>query len=319
MMHSNKLSNKPKPKALTLAGNTIQFEAIGTIWLITIDQTISKTRLTGLSDIIKKRIDQFDRDYSRFRSDSLVTSISKREGNYRLPEDAEPLLDLYEQLYDISDGLVNPLIGKLISEAGYDSNYSFRKSDLNPVPAWDDALDYKFPVLITKQPVLLDFGAAGKGYLVDLVAALIKENGIENFCINAGGDILQSQTSEKVTEIGLEHPINLDEVVGIARLNNRSLCGSAGNRRTWDNFHHIINPKTKSSPNHLLASWVVADSTLLADGLATALFFIQAAKLRKYYTFEYVLIRHDLSLDYSDNFPADFFTNEGEVDDLSSH
>ncbi len=307
MMHSVKSNNKPKPKKSKPESSSITFEAIGTNWLIKIDEEVSKPALKKLSKKIKDRIDVFDKDYSRFRSDSLVTEMSKKPGMYKLPDDAQPLFDLYQQLYVISDGLITPLIGQLISDAGYDANYSLKPKRLHAVPSWEDSIEYKFPNLNIKKPVLLDVGAAGKGYIIDIVASIISESGINEFFVNAGGDILQKSKKSKAASVGLEHPVNLDEVIGVASLRNQSICGSAGNRRAWADFHHIINPKTKSSPKHILAVWVVTDTTLLADGLATTLFFIDAAALNKHYRFEYALINNDLSLEYSKNFPADFF------------
>jgi thiamine biosynthesis lipoprotein len=303
------LNNKQKLNN-TNQSTYLKFEAIGTHWVIEINEKISKSALTDLSKKINNRIAVYDKNYSRFRSDSLVMSMFKKSGDYKLPEDAKPLFDLYQQLYVISDGIITPLIGQLISEAGYDANYSFKTKDLHSVPTWEDSIEYKYPDLSIKQPVLLDIGAAGKGYLVDIVASIIAEAGVKEFLVNAGGDIIQKTKSNKSASIGLEHPLNFDEVIGVANLKNQSICGSAGNRRSWGDFHHIINPKTKSSPKHILAVWVIADSTLLADGLATTLFFIDADVLHKHYSFEYALINNDLSLEYSNNFPADFFSED---------
>ena len=39
-----------------------------------------------------------------------------------------------------------------------------------------------------KQAAMLDFGAAGKGYLVDIVGQVLENHGIKNYVIDAGGD-----------------------------------------------------------------------------------------------------------------------------------
>jgi thiamine biosynthesis lipoprotein len=77
----------------------------------------------------------------------------------------------------------------------------------------------------------------------------------------------------------------------------------------WDVYHHIIDPHSLKSPRHIRAVWVVADTGLLADGLATALFFCPAATLAKSYNFAYAMVYDDYSLEHSDNFPATFFTD----------
>jgi thiamine biosynthesis lipoprotein len=306
-MPSNKLSSTRQPNAIQ-ATTRFHFEAIGTHWQITIEQPSAQRTLTELKQTIRVRIAQFDQHYSRFRSDSLVTQMARATGTYQLPRDAKPLIDLYEQLYRVTEGRMTPLIGNALSDAGYDASYSLRPQPIRATPTWSEALDYDFPKLIVKQPVLLDLGAAGKGYLVDIVAKVIRRAGIRRFCINAGGDIVNVEVSPSLANIGLEHPEELGAVIGVADVPNGSLCGSAGNRRTWGEFHHLIDPHTKQSPCHLLATWVVASSALVADGLATALFFVDPEVLAQHYDFTYALIRSDLSLEHSADFPAHFFT-----------
>lgn len=310
MMPSSKSNTKHKPRVSASLSAQFEFEAIGTLWEITLAPTIGDRQVGVLLDSIKRRIEEFDHNYSRFRADSLITKMAQKAGTYHLPDDAGPLLELYEELYELTGGLMTPLIGQVLADAGYDAAYSLKSTTLRPTPAWPAALDYDFPNLHIKQPVLLDLGAAGKGYLVDIVARLIHDAGITDFCVNAGGDMLQRQTGGASMRVGLEHPDHTDEVIGVVSLSNQSLCGSAGNRRTWGDFNHIINPATQASPNHLKAVWVVAETTMLADALATALFFVEPSKLAEAYTFEYVMIRNDYSLEHSLNFPAEYFTNE---------
>jgi thiamine biosynthesis lipoprotein len=282
------------------------FEAIGTKWYIDIYKELDEAEKSELFSKIKNRIDVFDKIYSRFRADSLVMRMSKESGDFTLPADAEPMLSLYRDLYVHTDGLVTPLIGNLISDAGYDAQYSLKqKKKLEMPPTWDEALEYKHPKLLIKKPVLLDFGAAGKGHLVDLVGKVLEKNGIKEYCIDAGGDILHK--GKTPIRIGLEDPENKEKVIGVRILQNRSICGSAGNRRKWADFTHIINPKTLTSPTDIMAVWVVADTALLADALATCLFFVPASKLSDAYKFEYVIVYSDRSLEKSENFHGEIF------------
>lgn len=300
MPHSNR--SRPKLKA----NQTIAFEAIGTAWHIEIfDAPVGK--MQEIEAKIRERIAIFDKVYSRFRSDSLVTRISKEVGAYTVPDDARSLLDFYRTLYDLTDGAVTPLIGNTISDAGYDASYSLNPKSLSRPVDWDTALYYEHPKLHVRTPVLLDFGAAGKGYLIDLVGALLQDNKLHNYCINAGGDLVYHTTSAEPLEIALEHPDDPTLAIGVARISNQSLCGSAGNRRAWGQFHHIIDPYTLTSPQHIKALWVVAENGIIADGLATALFFVKPETLRSTFDFAYAIINADYSLTRSSNFPADFY------------
>lgn len=287
-----------------------QFEAIGTHWTIDINQPLAPPEQAGLFSLIEQRIAEFDQAYSRFRPDSIVTAMSKRAGVYELPSDAKPMLDLYERLYKLTDGAVTPLIGQLISDAGYDASYSLQpKPNLATPPRWEEVLEWQAPHLTVKQPCLLDFGALGKGYLIDIVGELIEAQGIRSYCIDAGGDIRYRNPKHEPLRIGLENPRDFEQAIGVATIGNQSLCGSSGSRRKWAQFHHIINPHTKSSPTEVIATWTVASTTLLADALATCLFLVPAKSLHAEFIFEYLILKSDFTVEKSSFMPAELFRN----------
>ncbi len=294
-----------KSKLKLKPSHAFTFEAIGTKWSIELFETVIQA--AALEQAIRARIDQFDKDYSRFRGDSLVTSMSRKAGRYQLPPDAQPLMDAYQQMYELTDGEVTPLIGQALSDAGYDAMYSLSPGEVKAPSNWREALAYDFPQLTIKQPVLLDFGAAGKGYLVDIVATFLREHEIKSYCIDAGGDIAYRSTHNQSIAVGLENPDDPQQAIGVIDICNQSLCGSAGNRRAWSGYHHILSPTKLASPKHIKAVWVLADSTLLADILTTGLYFASADKLKKHYTFEYALVRNDNSLEASNAFKGAFF------------
>jgi thiamine biosynthesis lipoprotein len=232
--------------------------------------------------------------------------MAQKAGAYTLPADAKPLLDLYQELYLLTEGKCTPLIGKALVEAGYDSSYTLKSRVMQPVPAWNEMMEYNFPSLILKCPVLLDFGAAGKGYLVDIIAELLLSRGIFSFCIDASGDI-RCQGLDTALRIGLEHPENESQVIGVMRLVNGSLCGSAGNRRAWKGWNHIIDPDKLVSPTEIIATWVTARTAMEADGLATCLFFMPASSLHTAKQFESLVLYADYSYDMTKGFPAELF------------
>ncbi|MEI8062046.1 MAG: FAD:protein FMN transferase [bacterium] len=283
-----------------------EFKATGTSWTINLGENYSNE----IRNTIINRIETFEQNYSRFRSDSLVSKMAHTAGTYTMPEDAKNLFALYRRLYDITDGMVNPFMGKTLSDAGYDPTYSLQpKENITKPPQWDAVMKYEHPTLTLEKPVTFDFGAAGKGYLVDIVAKIIEDSGIQSYMINAGGDIMYRNEKNKSLRVGLENPENQQQVVGVAEIINQSICGSAGNRRAWGEFTHIIDPKTGKSPKNILAVWVVAENTALADGLTTALFFTNPEKIQTAFKFEYAIVYADHSGKISPNFPGTFFSN----------
>jgi thiamine biosynthesis lipoprotein len=291
------------------------FDAIGTHWVIDIEDVLTKEKENTLFKKITDRITVFDKDYSRFRADSLVTAMSLEKGQYVLPDDAEKMMSMYKRMYDITGGLMTPLIGQALVDAGYDATYSLtQQRPLSEPRAWEMAMTYTYPYIDIHIPVLLDFGACGKGYLIDIVGGVLEENGVQSFCVDAGGDMVYKSAQKKSLVVGLEHPdmpLQTDgsgTLIGTVSILNQSLCGSAGNRRTWGDFHHIINPDTLKSPQHIRAVWVVADECMTADALTTALFFVSPEKLLSHFNFEYCIIHADYSIEKSAGFQAEIFT-----------
>jgi thiamine biosynthesis lipoprotein len=279
------------------------FDAIGTRWQIDLYQEIPPDLYKSLEVKISERINIFDKDYSRFRDDSLVTSMSEKAGTYKLPQDADPLFTLYRDLEKMTWGSFTALIGDTMIDAGYDARYSLvPKKSLRRPDKWDAILDYSFPTITVKQPAMLDFGAAGKGYLIDIIGDLLIDNGVESFCIDAGRDIVYKNKTSKKLRVGLENPSNTEQVIGVAEIHNQSICASAGNRRAWANFHHIIDPFTLTSPSNILATWAIADNALIADAMTTCLFFTPSSVLQKKYRFEYLILYSDNTIEKSDNF-----------------
>lgn len=283
----------------------LQFEAVGTHWTIDFYEDLSAVRQADLLKQIETYIAEFDRNYSRFRDDSLVAEMSKRAGVFELPGDAEPMMRLYEELYSLTEGALTLLIGRTLVEAGYDAQYSLKPGILHALPKWEEVLEYRFPRLTLKQPALLDFGAIGKGYLIDIIGSIFFANDIKCFCIDAGGDLLHRNVVP--LKVGLENPNHFQEVIGVVKIQNQSLCGSSGSRRKWDRFHHILDPRTLSSPQEIIATWTVASTTILADALATCLFFVPAKTLLTKYRFEYVVLHEDYSVEMSKGFPGEVF------------
>lgn len=297
MMQLRKLSHNSllSPTSRNQPGS---FSALGTHWQVLLPE-LTTAEQAEVIELLRRKLEEYEQVYSRFRSDSLVGQMARQAGTYRFPDSIVPLWQIYERLARITNNRFTPFIGSLVSAAGYDPEYSLQTKSLKPPPSWD-SIQVSFPTLTASQPIELDFGAAGKGYAVDLLVAELAALSVHAATINAGGDIRHiTQTQTDHVQVGLEHPLNDQQVIGTVTLQNQSLCGSAGNRRAWGSFHHIIDPLTLTSPNHIAATWVIADSTLLADALATCLFFVEPAQLLEEFKFSYIRVFADQSVEYS--------------------
>ena len=282
----------------------MRFDAIGTGWQIDTAEPIAP----GLSTRIQARIEEFDRTYSRFREDSLVATIARSVGTFVFPDDAAALFDTYRRLYTATDGRMSPLVGRSMDDLGYDRAYSLRPTGMvRSAPHWDEAFSWDGRGLTTLRPVSIDVGAAGKGYLVDIVLGLLAEAGHTEVIVDASGDIRHSGADP--IRVALEHPKNPDKAIGIANIGNGSICASASNRRAWgDGLHHVVDATTGLPTRRVIATWAITTLALEADGIATALFFTDPERIDTEFSFDWVRMLSDGRVECSRGFDGEIFT-----------
>ena len=284
----------------TTGGSALQFVAIGTQWQIDSARPLEAEVQASIAGLIER----FDRTWSRFRGDSLVHTIAATPGRYEFGPEAPALFDAYRKLYECTEGRVSPLVGRALEQSGYDRAYSLQPRAVSTIPRWTDAIAWDGTHLTTLNPVVIDVGAAGKGYLVDLVARELTAAGVDSFTIDASGDIVHR--GARPLRVALEHPRNASIAIGIANV-ERALCASASNRRAWADTHHIIDALTGLPTRDVIATWVVADTGLIADGVATALFFVDAGRLREEFEFEHVRMFASGRVESSAGFDGEVF------------
>jgi thiamine biosynthesis lipoprotein len=286
--------------------HTLRFDAIGTSWQVDTADLLAPEVTRALHE----RIEEFDHAYSRFRADSMVGELAETGGSVAFPDDLPPMLEVYRTLYSATDGRVTPLVGRSLEQLGYDADYTL--SPRGPAiasPDWDELLDVEGSVVTAARGALLDFGAAGKGYLVDLVGAVLRGGGTTEYTIDASGDLLHSAADP--LRVALEHPYDPTLAVGVVEIEGGSICGSASNRRAWGSgLHHVLDGLTGEPVDEVVAAWAVAGDALHADALATALFFADADTLaeRTGWDFEAVRMLTDGRVETTAALPGEVFT-----------
>ena len=343
-------------------GNVIAIErALGTGIIISSSVPISQR----VEKRIRAFVDEYESVLSRFRADSLVSRIACAEagGDFEFPAWAEPLFAIYDEFYAATCGAFDACVGADLLALGYDNSVQFvpesaaSASDDSdswanyrralPVKWGDISRDDGSTTLHANQPVQLDFGAAGKGYFVDLVAKIIKD-GLSgdspsdcdspadcDFLVNAGGDMCACFSEENSQiKVALENPFDTTQAVGVVSIASGALCASSSARKRWkvkdasylgkdaNGFEsnliatHLINALDGTPAQKLSASWTYVPAktcafpTAYADALATALFVSQESDLQKIVqttSAEFAVISPNHALRKTAAFPAHFF------------
>lgn len=279
-----------------------QFDAIGTRWQIDTPTPLSDDARSAVLALI----DRFDREWSRFRGDSLINALAGG-GAAPAPVDAVAMLETFDALSIATDGAVNPLVGDSLARRGYDAAYSLRDGGAVAAPRdWRELLTWTEGILRLTAPATIDVGALGKGRVVDLVAASLEGDVV----VDAGGDILVHGTTERVA---LEHPHDTSRAIGVWEITGRALCASAVNRRAWVSdatgvtLHHVLDARTGHPVRSVTATWAVAPTAMVADAVATALFFDGGAGVAHRWQVEWVRMLSDGRVEWSPECSAELF------------
>ena len=119
-----------------------------------------------------------------------------------------------------------------------------------------------------------------KGYIVDKAAMVLKEKGVENFLINAGGDIRTSGSKQdkKPWTVAVQDPKKKGKYPDIIHMTNGAIATSGNYEVYFDKekmVHHIVNPRTGTSPLSDTSVSVTARTTMEADALSTSVFIME--------------------------------------------
>ena len=125
----------------------------------------------------------------------------------------------------------------------------------------------------------IDLGAIAKGYAVDRAVHEIRKSNLRSAVINAGGDVFCMGKRKFMLpwRVGIRDPYHKDAIYKVLNISNKAVATSGGYEQFFlygDKYYsHLIDPKTGYPANSRFSSvTVIADSCLMADAIATAVF-----------------------------------------------
>lgn len=219
---------------------------------------------------------------------SEVTRINAQLAQgHSVETDAETarVLGLAQQFYQQTGGLFNPGVGALVRLWGFFSD----DPPTGPPPsatAIAQARDQAgaFPSLKidgtrltnTRRDLQLDLGALAQGYAVQRCAEILRDMGITNAVVNAGGDLMVlGKHGDRPWRIGIRHPRQAGVLAAVEIESDESIITSGDYERYFDfagkRYHHIIDPRTGYPAQEAVSVTVLHASPTVADAASTAL------------------------------------------------
>ncbi len=131
--------------------------------------------------------------------------------------------------------------------------------------------------------VYIDLGGIAKGHAVDRSIEILRERGIDQAMVSAGGDsqIIGDRRGEPWV-VGVRDPRNADVEVVVLPLLDASISTSGDYERFFVEegvrYHHIIDPTSGDSAREVRSVTVIASESTAADALSTSVFVMGVDK-----------------------------------------
>lgn len=157
-------------------------------------------------------------------------------------------------------------------------------------------IDYRQVTLTSNQDTLIfgssqikiDVGGVAKGFALKKIASLLETNGIRNYLINGGGDIIAKGCKPDSSQwvIGIQHPRMSEKLTATFKLEKGSVFTSGDYERFRDvpgrRIHHIFNPRTGYSATVNQSVTIYGSDPLRNKFLSTGLFALPADSIVRY-------------------------------------
>lgn len=235
---------------------------------------------------LRAHLDDLDRTASRFRADSELSRLVDRPGR---PSEISPALTMLLaaalRAAALTDGLVDPTVGRAVLDAGYDRDFALLAGRTAPVrqtrpaPGWRSVhLDEATRELSVPAAVRLDLGATAKAVAADQAADAIATDLGCGVLVELGGDVAvrgQAPRGGWLIELGEEVRSTGPRDGPSVAIHDGGLATSSTTARTWrrgdGTAHHIVDPRTGDVAEPVWRAVSVAAATCLdANTAATA-------------------------------------------------
>lgn len=227
--------------------------------------------------LIDQRLEKINQVFSNWNQDSELSLLNRQAINHpqELSDEMAFVLTHALALHEQTKGFFSPTMGALIDIWGFGVNpvenhpeqlmieQALAKSAIQQLTLSGSQFE-------KKADIQLNLSAIAKGYAVDEIAKLLKNQNIEHFMVEIGGEI----KTQGGWSVGIETPIGQTPIA--VNLVNESIATSGNYRQyfVWQGkrYAHILSPHTGLPvDSDLFSASVIHTSSMLADAYATAM------------------------------------------------
>lgn len=244
--------------------------------------------------LARDEIRRLEQLWSVFAPESEISALANAAGERRLciEDDTLEILAVAKQLYAQTEGALNVTAGpwmqlwRLAAERGCPPS----AADLAEVRELVDMdgllLGPGRSAQLARAGQSLDLGAVGKGFAADRCIDLYQQRGARHAWVDLGGNVavLGTRPDGQPWRIGIQAPGRpRGDCFGYIEASDCSVVTSGSYERWFDvggrRYSHVIDPTTGLPVStEVRSATVVANSSVFADGLATACLVLGTAR-----------------------------------------
>ena len=231
----------------------------------------------------QSRVYELEAALSVTRENSAVHKINEHCGQtVAVDEDTAALLSRTLERCEETGGALDITAYPAVRAWGFTTG-EHRVPDVEELAALAEKIDYT-QVKLEKTSVTLpedvqiDLGAVAKGFTGDVLAARLRELGIESACLSLGGNIHTIGTNSEGDpwRVGIQHPTT-GGALAVVEVANKAVVTSGNYQRYFEEngetYWHILDPDTAApARSGLVSVSVIGAEGTRCDALSTALF-----------------------------------------------
>jgi len=241
-------------------------------------------------DAVFAEFNRLDQLMSVWKKDSDILRLNAAAGDHSVPVSKETIdaLVTARQVSEWTEGKFDVTFGALSDIWKFDQDQDDSVPSQAAIAARLPLIDYRKLAIdapagtafLQKKGMRANLGGIGKGYAVDRAVALLKDAGLNDFSIQAGGDLyVAGHRGDRPWRLGIADPRAPDGAI-FARvdLTDSTFSTSGDYERSFIKngvrYHHILDPATGQPARLSRSVTIVSKQAVLADGLSTGVFLL---------------------------------------------
>jgi FAD:protein FMN transferase len=248
-----------------------------TVWSLSASITVTDSAaLSSVAEIVTAVLTEVESACSRFRPDSEICGLVP--GRNRVSPMLADLVGTALDAAEASGGLVDPTVGTVMSELGYDRSFELLPPDGTPVSLAHGVPGFRRVHLYGDRLELptglqLDLGATAKARAADLAAQRAASTVAVGVLVELGGDIATAGPGPDGGWQVLVQDSEDDPAGQVTLLPGWAVATSSTVRRAWRRggvpLHHIVDPRTAAPAAPVWRSATVAAPTCVEANTAS--------------------------------------------------